>query len=135
MQAAAPARRGLTPFARKHSVLAAAATSAPQPAAKPSVPSASLAAEVQGVIAATLGVRAAPSQPLMEAGMDSLGEAALGLDDCIDMHESGQDGPARHGSASCSTLRRWGCMPGRGCHAGWAMHEQRNELCYSTPAN
>ena len=80
MQAAAPTRRGLTPFARKHSVLAAS-PAAPQPAAKPGAPSASLAAEVQGVIAATLGVRAAPSQPLMEAGMDSLGEVAPALGD------------------------------------------------------
>jgi hypothetical protein len=60
-------------------VLAAAATAALPPAAKPSAPSASLAAEVQAVIAATLGVRAAPTQPLMEAGMDSLGEATPAL--------------------------------------------------------
>ena len=94
MQAAAPTRRGLTPFARKHSVLAAAAATAPQQAAKPSAPSASLAAEVQAVIAATLGVRAAPSQPLMEAGMDSLGEAAPALGGLINKHAGGQDGPA-----------------------------------------
>jgi hypothetical protein len=76
VQAAAPARRSLTPFARKHSVLAAAAAVA-QPPAKPKAPSASLAAEVQEVVAGTLGVKAAPTQPLMEAGMDSLGEALL----------------------------------------------------------
>jgi hypothetical protein len=77
VQAAAPARRSLTPFARKHSVLAAAAVA--QPAAKLGAPSASLVAEVQEVVAGTLGVRAAPTQPLMEAGMDSLGERACRL--------------------------------------------------------
>ena len=87
MQAAAPTRRSLTPFARKHSVQAAAV--ALQPTTKPGTPSASLAAEVQEVVAGTLGVRAAPSQPLMEAGMDSLGEApfadmATGLDGALD---------------------------------------------------
>lgn len=73
MQAAAPAKRRLTAFARKHSVLTTAA--ATQPSREPgAAPAASLVAEVQEVVASTLGVKAAPTLPLMEAGMDSLGE-------------------------------------------------------------
>lgn len=76
MQAAAPAKRRLTAFARKHSVMAAVTAAQPQ-AAKPASAPASLAADVQAVVEASLGVKAAPTQPLMEAGMDSLGEAPL----------------------------------------------------------
>lgn len=79
MRATAPAQRRLTAFARKHSVARGAAdavlaSTALKPAAGATAASQSLLADVQAVVETALGVKAAPTQPLMEAGMDSLGE-------------------------------------------------------------
>lgn len=76
VQATAPSKRRLTAFARKHSVLATAAASSQQ-SPKPAAPAtAALVSnqDVQAVVEGTLGVKATPTQPLMEAGMDSLGD-------------------------------------------------------------
>ena len=81
MAAAPPQRRRMTAFARRHSVArsgqAAAASPAPSTATAPAA--ANIAAEVQTAVETALGAKLAPGQPLMEAGMDSLG-APFGKD-------------------------------------------------------
>jgi len=105
VRAAASAQRRLTAFARKHSVArgAADAVFAPtalKPAAGATAASQLLLADVQAVVETALGVKAAPTQPLMEAGMDSLGEG-LGFKRFIPQASVSLQIIAGPGSGSC----------------------------------